>query len=105
MAQEGTLTLSAVAYFDANAVSVDAAHRAAYRMCDRLAVEVRSTDGELRCEIWAIDGADPAPSDVAHFRVEVTDHALREKIRRQTEGIRNVVLSLAFSHASLVEDP
>jgi hypothetical protein len=46
-------------------------------------------------------GTDPA--DVANFRIEVTDRALRERIREQTAAIRNTVLALAFSRADLEE--
>jgi His-Xaa-Ser system protein HxsD len=96
--------MSAVVWFDARATSMDAIQRACYRCCDRLQVEVRRDGDEYRCEVWALDGTDPAPSDLASLRAEVTDHVLRERIRAQTEGTRNVLLALAFSRADLADE-
>jgi His-Xaa-Ser system protein HxsD len=94
-----------ILWFDAEATSIDAIQRACYRCSDRVQVEVRRQHGEHRCEVWAVDGSDPQPADLAFFRAEVNDHVLRERIRAQTEGTRNVLLALAFSQVDFSDEP
>jgi His-Xaa-Ser system protein HxsD len=38
----------------------------------------------------------------ADFRRHVLDQVLRERIRRETEGVRNAIFALAFSNTGLV---
>jgi His-Xaa-Ser system protein HxsD len=96
---ERTLTFETPAY------SLDAVQRAAYRFSDRLSVDLRSDTGEIHCRLH-IPAAFEGDPDVllADFRNEVLDHALRERIRSETEGVRNLVLSLAFSKTDLSGD-
>jgi len=82
---------------DAGGHSIDAIQRAAYRLCDRLSVEVTSNGDNWSCLVTSVDGCGPDPIDVADFRVEVIDQVLRERIRDSTEQTRNMILSLAFS--------
>lgn len=61
--------------------------------------------GELHtCTMRAIDESiDESDFDAAvgDFRVEVIDQVLRERIREQTQGARDLVLSMAFSAAAV----
>jgi len=50
------------------------------------------------------DGPEPDANAVADFRTEVLDQALRERIRKETEGVRNLILAKAFSEAPLDSD-
>jgi His-Xaa-Ser system protein HxsD len=88
--------------FDAESHSADAIQRAAYRLSDRLAVELSSADGVHRCHVW-VDAGDEATAQRINFdfRNEVIDQVLRERIREETAETRNVVLSLAFSQTAL----
>lgn len=91
---------SRVVEFDPAAVTIDAVQRAAYRMSDRLSIDVRA--GEvIECTVHI-----PAGSQVdellAEFRNEVLDQVLRERIRQETAEARNLILAVAFSNTGVV---
>ena len=87
---------------DAKTHSADAIQRAAYRLSERLSLELVRDGDVQRCQVLvATEDAELAEQALHEFRVEVLDQVLRERIRRETEGVRNVILSLAFSHTGL----
>jgi His-Xaa-Ser system protein HxsD len=87
--------------FDANSHPADAIQRAAYRFADRFSIELTQDGSDYRCLLHFT--GDPDAVVVDGFRTEVLDQVLRERIRAETEGARNVVLSLAFSNTNLTE--
>lgn len=90
--------------FDAEAHSADAIQRAAYKFSDRLSLDLRCEPSEFLCSLTLTDeSAQDADAIVADFRTEVLDQVLRERIRQETEGVRNLILSIAFSQADLHE--
>jgi His-Xaa-Ser system protein HxsD len=88
--------------FDPAAVSVDAVQRAAYRLSDRLSLDLKIGDG-IRCTLHLGDAAE-ADELVADFRNEVLDQVLRERIRQETEPARNLILALAFSRTGALPE-
>jgi His-Xaa-Ser system protein HxsD len=89
--------------FDSESHSVGAIQRAAYRLSDRLAIDVRSVEGAYHCHLWVDVGDENAAERVVFdFRNEVVDQVLRERIREETADSRNVILSLAFSQTALI---
>src|SRR3954471_10780627 len=92
--------------FDAAAYSTDAIQRAAYRFMDRLSVDLASANGSIDCTLHMSteDSAD-ADRTASDFRNEVLDQVLRERIRGETEGVRNVILALAFADTGLTGEP
>ncbi|HWD41922.1 MAG TPA: His-Xaa-Ser system protein HxsD [Fimbriimonas sp.] len=88
--------------FDANSHTADAIQRAAYRFADRFSIELTQDGLDYRCLLHFATEPDAAAVD--DFRTEVLDQVLRERIRAETEGARNLVLSLAFSNTHLVDD-
>jgi His-Xaa-Ser system protein HxsD len=90
---------------DATAYSADAIQRAAYRFCDRLSLELTTAGGTFRCVVRVeTDDDDIADATVGDFTNEVLDQTLRERIRTETEEVRNLILALAFSNTDLVSD-
>lgn len=98
--RSGSVELS----FDAASHSVDAIQRAAYRFSDRLSCELTSGENEHRCVLTAVGDADLGALG-ADFRTEILDQVLRERIRRETEPIRTMILAQAFSKTGLVDPP
>ena len=79
--------------------SVDAIQRAAYRLCDRLSIDLVNESGVIQVIIHPVAGQDTAL--VCHeFRVEVLDQVLRERIRNETADVRNLILAHTFSQMS-----
>lgn len=88
--------------FEKEFVSADAIQRAAYRLSDRLSSELSTTGDTYRCALEIdVDSGDEADRTVAEFRNEVLDQVLRARIRTETEDVRNLILSLAFSRTGL----
>lgn len=89
--------------FDAVAYSVDAVQRTMYRLSDRLSGDVRHSDGFHLCVLQLeTDDEEEAELLVAEFRKEALDQTLRERIRSETQEVRNLILALAFSNTGLV---
>jgi His-Xaa-Ser system protein HxsD len=91
--------------FDSDHHSADAIQRAAYRFSDRLSLDLVVEPPVFRCRLTIVSDDEAVVALTLHdFRNEVLDQVLRERIRDETEGTRNVILSLAFSRTSLVEE-
>lgn len=88
--------------FDASTTSVDAIQRAAYRMCDRLSVDIRVRDS-IAVEVHAAAGEDVGEL-AFELRNEVLDQVLRERIRLETAEARNLILALAFSQTGVLPE-
>jgi His-Xaa-Ser system protein HxsD len=87
--------------FDADAHPADAIQRAAYRYCDRFAMSIQRAGENFRCVLSFRDSSPDWKKVVDDFRVEVLDQVLRQRIRRDTEGVRNIILALAFSNVEI----
>lgn len=86
------------ALFDA-----EAAKRAAYQLSDMLAAEIEIDDEQLCCRLIPLNADANIAALEAQFRNAVLDHDLRIRIGKETEPVRNLVLSLAFSRTGLQE--
>lgn len=87
--------------FDASGYSIDAIQRAAYKFCDRFALEVTGDGQVFLCRLDFRSDVTDRSSIARSFKTEVLDQVLRERIRAETEGVRNVILAVAFSNAHL----
>lgn len=91
--------------FAAELYSLDAIKRAAYRVSDRVIVEILQSSATITCILRpspAARGGDT--TQLEHdFRLEVLDQDLRARIAAETEPLRNLILSIAFSKTGLQE--
>lgn len=88
--------------FEKESASLDAIQRAAYRLSDRLSIDLETHEAVYHCAVdIEVDDEDAADQAIADFRNEVLDQVLRARIRTETEGVRNLILSLAFSRTGL----
>lgn len=83
--------------FSAEGHSIDAIQRAAYKFTDRFALELKRDGDNFVCLLHPAADAPMDEEMVNGFRTEVLDQTLRERIRDETAGVRNVILALAFS--------
>jgi His-Xaa-Ser system protein HxsD len=92
-----------VAFSPEASFEIEAIKRAAYRFSDRVSVEITEGPTGLRCRLRPLQCKAPGNlNDIAQeFRNEALDQDLRLKISRETEGYRNLILSLAFSKTPL----
>ena len=89
--------------FDASIQSLGALEAAAYRLIGTATCHIRQTDGRFVCDLALQPGKStnenlPDSSDAlkSHFLYLVTDENLRGRLAEKTDGIRNVILALAF---------
>lgn len=86
-----------LAVFDLEAIK-----RAAYRFSGQVSVEFQFETDAIKCVLRSLSDADAATLEQA-FRTEVLDQDLRIRIGKETEPVRNLILSLAFSRTGLQE--
>lgn len=89
--------------FDTQVFEVQSIKEAAYRFSDRCSVEIELEGTKALCRIMPLEAV---PDDTlaelgVAFRAEVLDCDLRSALRKETEPLRNVILSLAFSRTGL----
>jgi His-Xaa-Ser system protein HxsD len=82
---------------------IEAIKRAAYRFSDRVSVEITDGPEGTRCSLRPLQTKNPLDLNqlAGEFRNETLDQDLRLKIAAETEGYRNLILSLAFSKTPL----
>ncbi len=77
--------------------SLGALREAAYRLIGRASCLIESSDGVHSCRLTGASGAFSTEADLrARFLDLVTDENLREKLRAETSGTRDLILALAF---------
>jgi His-Xaa-Ser system protein HxsD len=87
--------------FERSAYTADAIQRAAYSMSDQLSIDLTCHDDSYRCVVHVHPGVEEAAAVLGELRIRALDEVLRERIRGETEGVRNLILSLAFSQTGL----
>lgn len=82
--------------------SLEAVQKASYRFIDRLIVLISQDDMHIICDIEPVVGlSTPYVEVIGSFKQELLDQQLRRQIKEQTESVRNLILSLAFSRSGL----
>ncbi|HWH59565.1 MAG TPA: His-Xaa-Ser system protein HxsD [Terriglobales bacterium] len=87
--------------FSAGVYDIDAIKLAAYRFADRVSVQIDLIGEDVSCVLTALTSKTDLETIGAHFRNEVIDQDLRKRVAKETESVRNLILSLAFSKTGL----
>ena len=85
--------------FDTSVQGLEPLESAAYRILGLATCQITQAEGRFLCRLApkVSKGPAPDPSEIqSHFVDLVTDENLRASLNRKTEGVRNVILSLAF---------
>lgn len=86
--------------FPAASQSLAALQAAAYRLIGTATCQVDRTADRWVCKLTSVSGSNKPSQDSEALRIRfldlVTDENLRERISVRTDGVRNVILSLAF---------
>jgi len=84
--------------FDRSTQSIGPLREAAYRIIREASCQINANNDEYLCRLTPKRGR--GPTDAEGLREQfldlVTDENLREKIRAETSGVRDVILALAF---------
>jgi His-Xaa-Ser system protein HxsD len=92
--------------FDDTVYSLDTVKKAAYRLSDRIAIEISLAPAQIICDVSFSPPVGEAEQTaiIAAFRNELLDQDLRESIGRETTAVRNAVLAVAFSPVTARSD-
>lgn len=99
------LQMIKILYFDLGIYSTLAIEKACYRFSDRLVFDIKTDQDRLLVEIGSrAPEINPVTFElhVNDFRSEALDQNLREKIKSETAGVRNLILAHAFSRTGLI---
>ena len=103
MAPMSDLSMSDVVVdFSASMQSLGALQEAAYRLIGQAACHIDEADGRYVCRLSPSQPQLQGDELRSHFLNLVTDENLREKVRRETDRLRDVIVALAFG--SLAEE-
>ncbi len=92
--------------FDSRVFSLMAVKKAAYKYIDSFSADISVKDDEVRC---LLNFTSPRSDEscarlVDDFKKEVLDQDLREKLKAETEPVRNLILAHAFSKTGIVSN-
>ncbi len=94
--------MSSYLTLDKSIYSLEAVQKAAYRFIDRLTIIISQDEKYVICDITPDVGLiQPYDDVIARFKQELLDQQLRCQIKEETESVRNLILSLAFSKSGL----
>ena len=84
---------------DANIYSQDAILKAAYRLSNYFVIDLKQDNTNFDVHISAVPKItdDQFDYSITEFKKNLTDEILREKIKKETENERNLILGIAFS--------
>lgn len=91
--------------FTVGVYDLEAIKRAAYAISDRARVDIDPTPEHIVCTLYALrpTAGEELQAIENDFALEVLDQDLRRRIATETEGMRNLILSVAFSKTDLAK--
>jgi len=82
--------------FNASMQSLGALQEAAYRLIGQAACQIDEANGRYVCRLSPSQPQLHGDELRSHFLNLVTDENLREKVNRETDPLRDVIVALAF---------
>lgn len=83
--------------FDAAVFSVESVQKAIYRMGNKFSASISLDKNMIRVEVETIENNAVIEEIFSELRQTVNDYSLRGKISAETQEMRNLILSAAFS--------
>ncbi len=99
-------TKSLAATFDNKVFSVIAIKKAAYKYVRVFSADITMQGEQINCQLTFSSPVSEEEGGrlVEDFKKEVLDQDLRERLKGETEAVRNVILAHAFSKTGLITD-
>lgn len=90
--------------FDNRVFSLVAVKKAAYKYIDTVSADISLENDEVRCllKLTSPKSDESFARLLDDFKKEVLDQDLREKLRIETEPVRNLILAHAFSKTGII---
>jgi len=83
--------------FDSAVFSVESVQKAIYRMGNKISASISLDKNMIRVEVETIEKNGIIDEIFSELRQTVNDYSLRGKISAETQEMRNLILSAAFS--------
>ena len=83
--------------FDSAVFSVESVQKAIYRMGNKISASISLDKNMIRVEVETIEKNAIIDEIFSELRQTVNDYSLRGKISAETQEMRNLILSAAFS--------
>ena len=83
--------------FDSAVFSVESVQKAIYRMGNKISASISLDKNMIRVEVESIEKNAIIDEIFSELRQTVNDYSLRGKISAETQEMRNLILSAAFS--------
>jgi len=83
--------------FDSAVFSVESVQKAIYRMGNKISASISLDKNMIRVEVETIEKNAIIGEIFSELRQTVNDYSLRGKISAETQEMRNLILSAAFS--------
>jgi His-Xaa-Ser system protein HxsD len=92
--------------FHKKVYGLGALKKAAYKFMDKVAVNIddHGDSFEVQMRFSKESSKEAQEHFISEFTKEVLDQDLRESIKKETEGYRNLILAHVFSKTSLVKN-
>jgi len=92
--------------FHKSVYPLDVLKKASYRYIDSFSVDFNLSDNLINCTLNFNEKFTDKQCEyyLDQFKKEVLDQDLREKIKKETEPVRNLILAQAFSKTELIKD-
>ena len=91
------MTVINIINFDSAVFSVESVQKAIYRMGNKISASIALDKNMIRVEVETIEKNVIIDEIFGELRQTVNDYSLREKISAETQEMRNLILSAAFS--------
>jgi len=90
--------------FDVSVFSLDAVKAACYRFLDKFSPSIEVREGAILCLLHFDSKISEASiaAEIENLKKEVLDQELRQKLKAETEPVRNLILAHAFSKTGLI---
>lgn len=97
---------SLAATFDSKVFPMMAIKKAAYKYLQAFSADITMQGEQIHCQITFSSPVSEEEGGrlVEDFKKEVLDQDLRERLKAETEAVRNVILAHAFSKTGLIID-
>ena len=91
------MTVINIINFDSAVFSVESVQKAIYRMGNKISASISLDKNMIRVEVETIEKNAIIDEIFSELRQTVNDYSLRGKISAETQEMRNLILSAAFS--------
>ena len=92
--------------FDSRVLSLTAIKKAAYTYLNSFACDISVQENTIRCVLGFTTSIneETCAQIVDDFKKEVLDQDLRERLKEETESVRNLILAHAFSRTGIISN-